>query len=671
MRDMYMKLMDVANRTKEAVISRWETTEGFTDKNKYTRQGALPEATGLCSLLLYSVAFRNENAIYNSSDKDTVSKIVESSFAKLKRWSVGGYGATPLTRKTDIFDSKNDYTDTVTWVLSASILARYAERNGAITVTPETRETIFDMMNVSFSSLMESQREDGTWGFRTDRNAKSSLYFTYSASSAVADFFDYILGEIGEVEVIGDNIRTVEPKDTEVIKYLSSALGYDVEKKATEVRAALQNWLIRYALPLLPKIASCCKMTDHERELVGMWSHNSVAFGGESKIYYHLYYAYYLIDMMVTSSVDIRMKSIINNPDELRRLEENYRADGLFNGGDLTYFFDENNRVDELFTMYIEQAIHTTRTQYISAKKTGGNFWVGTGSELPISWLHETDSISNKAKILLSQVSGVGGVSDPTVSPMALRANINYSFYVANKPDYTIEGLFDDICDEACSEIDEYNEDCCVLDLWDATNYSIPVTERAIEAIVDFYDYLCRFEEREAVEERTVTNASFARKVEKSALDIALETKFAEYLRSDVGRSVIAEISVGTTQPVAYGTERTDDLITEIERISDFINQTTLLNTHGDEDERLTAALVNLHRAISACSTKDKIRTTVKRVSYKTDADYQKRILHCANEYMRRVDELFKDLVADTDFIECDFSSLYTQLKLLISEGRK
>ena len=129
---------------------------------------------------------------------------------------------------------------------------------------------------------------------------------------------------------------------------------------------------------------------------------------------------------------------------------------------------------------------------------------------------------------------------------MALRANTVYSYYVTQKPEITIERLFLDVCDNAYNdEIDE-DDDEHVKDLWDGVYYNLMVTERSIESLVDFYDYLNMFEYQsvsvETKESAKVSEPTSRCETALSSVDAAVEAKIAEYLQSEKGSKIIENV---------------------------------------------------------------------------------------------------------------------------------
>ncbi len=663
------QVIAVAARTKNALIKSWEDTQSFKYNAYVTGKGTLPEGIGLTGLLLLAVAFREEPKVINDADKEKISKITETSIKSLRNYTADGYKIDPLA-DVEFFDKEHGYIDTLTWCLSSAILARYAERKKVISISGEIHQYILEMIAHGIKSLLDSQREDGTWGFMTDPESSKSLYFTYTANSSLADFFDYILGEIEEVEQINEADDQPDNADCEVIEYINSNLEYDVEEKAKKVRTKLQEWLLMNALPLIPKVASCTSLSDEEREKLGIWKHDLIDLddGSDLKMYYNLYYAYYLIEMMVTSSVDYYYEdTVCQSKESIRKLAKYYSKEGLMTDGDCEYFFGYLDKGDEfaikeyenLYNMCVEQAIHSTRNQYISASRTGDFFWSDeTGSsELEISWAHTKRSVSAEARNVLKRLKNK--LTDPSIASSALRANVIYSYYVTDTPDLTVERLFDDICADAYTN-ETPLDGKFINGLWDTVGYNLLVTERSIESIVDFYDYVRKFGEKPKKQKVTT------KVTEKAPIESAIEQKIAEYLNSDAGKEIIANVAAtAVSTPVVNTSAITSDIeslidnilktIDEIKETAAFVNPE---DTAADEDDRLISALVMLYDELENGNLRRKISSVLD----KTDKEAIKKT---ATKYTANSKDLFKLMVENIEDSTSTPVALYKKIKLV------
>lgn len=667
-RDFY----EVTNKTKNALVSEWKKENCFKDKNNLTKSGVIPEGAGLTSVLLMLVAFHSDKNIFPAESKGAAfnatlsdcQELVNASLKKLCEWTQTEFNAFPLLNKKSepVFNENCGSTETVTWCLSSSILAIYAEKQGAIKLNSSVRESTLDMMARALNALIKGQREDGTWGFTCDGKGKRALYFTYIANASLADFFDYILDEISIVES-GDDNATAEI-DWETVNFLNGKLNIDTVAAVNDARRKLNKFLVEKCLPVLPELASCSEMSKNILDDIGACAHTSISTNKDVKYYYHnLYYTYYILEMLITSNADQYFKNTLNDPEASEALLNGYAP----------YLADHEQKyykkhLDEFFYNFYEQALHSSRTNYLSASRTGTKFWESSLSELPLKWEHENDEFSDLAFLALDQSKAT--LTDPSILPMSLRTNVVYSFYVTERPEITIERLFNDICDNAYREEEDEER---VRDLWDSMCYNLVITERSIESIIDFYDYLNKFEPQE--EKHSITQAAPAapvkiRQVEMpSAIDAAIEEKIAQYLRSEAGRCAISE-AVGNAPAAQSGvafdvsTLLSDETIDMVREICHNVN-TTVVPTDDDPGNRiavLISGLVDLYEALEMCRTR---KIFAKKAKGGTATEIAEEVTSDAISYHDRYVELMEFIKEDLKEKKYAFSDLYTALKRL------
>ncbi len=546
----FEKLIQVATTTKESLFKCWKDNGGaFVDKDKMTTSGLMAEASGLTSLLLFLVAFSGEEKILTDEDCKLIREIHKNSFSKIySSIEKDGFTADPLMsieETCDLFDKSKalGYVDTIAWVLSISVLTRFLDRYHILTLDIDILQNNNKLLAKSLNALITSQRDDGTWGFLSNKKADRSLYFTFVANAALADFFDYIMGEIS---LVTDEMHTktstlkVE-KDEEMIAYLKKELQNDnIEQDIENVRIKIQDWLIYDCLPLLPEVAQCKKINrseDDERKreekIASQLGLISEAGLGEYGNYFNLYYIYYLIEMMVTSGSDNRAKELFGkngeNVEGIKAVKNHYRSHQLMDSVDAKYYMNSEN-ISGFWKNIMEQSIHTSRTEYMKVSRTGKAFWDsknGDESSLKIYWPYsQKDIIADDLKLLKADIPKK--FTDPCIIPMALRSNTMYCYYISEQPDMTVDRLFDNICSQVAVE----DTDKLFSGLWDNIQFSLIVTERSVEAIVDYYDYLVKFD-------KSASKKSTDTVFEKSKLDIAIETKISEFINSESGTEII------------------------------------------------------------------------------------------------------------------------------------
>lgn len=612
MNDQFRKLISVVRNAKDALLASWETENAFIDKQALTEEGLLSDPVGLTSLLLIVVAFRNETEIMSSEDKSRLSTITKVTLAKLSDWiKQDGFVATPVLDAEDSADFFKDgvgYLDSVTWVLSSSILARYAARRGLLDCDAETEAIIFDLIKQSLQQLLSSQRVDGTWGFSTDAQARSSLYFSYTASVSLADFFDYVIGEIQEVEQSNDEDDNFAYKDESLIAELSASLGKDVCEEVYAARKRLQNRILQDWLPLLPQLSECSNLDADVRKKLGMWEHQMDERFREQNInYYNLYYAYYLIDLIVMTATDQRYQELAQATEpQLQevfiQLKAHYKD--TLNPDEYHYYFESNDgaNADSFLSSYLEQAVHSSRNQYMRASRTGDVFWDSRDSELDISWLHEERRTTDTVRRVLTRRNI--RLSDPAIIPMALRINALYSYYICKQTDITVDRLFDAICEN----VSPVTRRSCVAGLWDSLDYSLMVTERSVEALVDYYDYLRKFESNAIVlpQNSSLPESQIVEQIPvKSEFEISFEKKIEDYLQSDAGRTLLGQVCAAQTvapaaaAPVAFSAENIIDQLTQLsDSLADI--KEPLNRTSENENERLLFYVMEVFRQLQS-----------------------------------------------------------------------
>lgn len=147
-----------------------------------------------------------------------------------------------------------------------------------------------------------------------------------------------------------------------------------------------------------------------------------------------------------------------------------------------TYFVLEMlvvNKADEFFpekagaiNKAIEHGIYLSRIDFDRAKDNTTWWTDPERSSLPIEW-GEHASIKFPARYKKNLL-------EPGLVPLSLRCNGQYTYYIAKGEDRKMKLLFNDL-------LSNRNPD---NQLWDESGYSLIVTERAVEALIDFYDYL-------------------------------------------------------------------------------------------------------------------------------------------------------------------------------------
>ncbi|MBQ7408869.1 MAG: hypothetical protein IJW13_06355 [Clostridia bacterium] len=628
-------VIEIARATKIRLLEEWKAN-GYVFKDNQPNvngtEGILYHSVGAVSIFLLMTAFHSEERVFPAIEKGQLSeyanKILEDMFARIEK---EGYTAFPYATEEEnkkIFGVYG-YVDTITWVLSTCVLARYAERNGVIDLSANVHERVFKLIAENLHSLLDAQRKDGSWGFRAEKLDKggkvkaptSSLYFTYAVNASLADFFNYVLGEIEEVEEANEeNKKTVkiEARDQELIDYLNGNGGFDnVEDQLNLTRKNVRTWILEKCLPLLPKVASCTPLESNENESLGVDEQSTKnSYSGIN--YFNLYYTYFILDLIVDSGADKYYEELCEkNSAEFERLIALYdnNENKFLSDANRNYFFSEGKRKEnapKACKEFMAQAIHSSRYHYMNAARTGKKFWDGTNSELAINWNHDDYDIDEN----ICDVKH--NITEPALIPMALRVNIQYCYYITEQVDATVDDLFKKIMDDRGQK----NEGKVVSGLWDTIFFNLFVTERSIEALIDSYDYVRKFaggkKATQKVEEKhsEIDNAITAlvrQEVEKSisaqaatvaAPAVEAQARFTaediqQMVKNEVAKAVAKlEKEMPTQKASAVNNANfasVQSIIENLQYFNEVVSTYSVPRADGDENEQLAYTLINLH----------------------------------------------------------------------------
>ncbi len=679
--DYKSKLLEVIEETKTTLVNQWESDgKVFLDNNYMNFAAPLSTCMGLTSLLLIFIAFKDEEII-SDEDTTTITNIVNQGINDVdKSVKKDGYGAEPLldsSASAKIFNQEYGNIDTVSWVLSTCILARYAQRKKKLQLSETTKENIYELIADTLKKIIDSQNDDGTWGFMTGRSSEKSLYFTYSAGSAIADFYDYVLGEIESVNSIGEDSNDADNKDKKLIKHLEDkSIIDDVKKELDQTREKLSKWLVWDCLPILPKIANCQNLNEDELNQAGIWKMDvSEDFKKRDLHYHNLYYAYYIIDLLISSTADKYFENLVKSK-ELDELKEHYKKQSSFSQEDYRYFFgdkliDENSK--KMFLIYMEQAIHSTRYHFLNSMRTGSNFWDTPDSELRVLWKlkeaeHNTGdgiTITNEDIQRVLKNARVF-ITDPALVSMALRANTLYCYYISNQTDITLDKLFEITIENRSSS----SEENCVKDLWDQISYNLPITERSVEALVDYYDYLRRYE---SVKPANVDEVKVEKITSKSEIDIAIESKIEKIIYGDSFMTEIKKILNKETK----ATKRSEpglsfenstvatDLLDQLDQLLQYLEAFAFNEKDSNQIGFFVQKLSKIHSELNNWHIKAKIAKHYKEQDESlTEIDLRDKAAKSFNVYKSRMDALFPLLIEDLNMEQYQYVDLYKKLKL-------
>ena len=557
---IFEKLYNVIIPAKDTIIKNRLEKTFFSDEDYLKTEGILSESIGLTGLLLLLVAFNKKQNINSEGksiiviteqDKADINDITEKSVLKIKEWKANqGYSAEPIvphnkTKKIVGFET-DGYIETITWVLSLCVLIRYASHKlKCLIISSDTEKIIFELANETLQKIMNSQRDDGTWGFMANKSSKKSLYFTYSVGSTLADVYDYIFGElVDEAERTKDDIDTA---------FLTAINMENLKTNLDNARKKLAFWLLKDCLLYLPQLSECKPIVSNDPiyELLGLWEQPCEI----DKKYINLYYVFYIIDLIVVSEADKRYNEIMMNKNQINDLNlQNHPALNEIEKFYLWSCDDHEENLKELWKDYLDIAIQQSRSNFLLSKRTKGYFWTAPNdSQLRIKWEHTDKNISDQ--IRTQGINNVEGLWDPAYVPLSLRANVNYIYYLIENSDATLDKLYEIVCrtrvdEDTFKSMEKSDAEKCILHLWDKEKYSLLLTIRSIEAIVDYHDYIEEYciegEDRlqhtkteEKVQESLL--ASSYNQTTKSNIEKEIQKVISSYIQSKDGKAVLKE----------------------------------------------------------------------------------------------------------------------------------
>lgn len=358
------------------------------------------------------------------------------------RYGGAPYDTEMLDRlRKEVDRDGSPYTDTVSWSLSTSAVLNYIfpifERSGfAIDVAFKTRTR--NEISKSLRTLINAQlsKSDGGWNWGTPADMNSShIYFTWSAIQGLADYFDYVLGEsVAEIDV---------PVDEETKAYLES-LDASLEKDATDARDRAARFLRdRYfgtastSTGLLYADLVAKDTEGRERIVVA----NP---GSEIPI---LYFYSYLLEALILSSYDRNDPTVVNT------------------------------RRAEMDRLYAE-----IKRRFAMVRQAGAARTLGTDQ----STMQLTFCGTVKRTGRLAEVK----VKDPSLWPQVLRSLVLYPYYVETPrdADENIVGS-NGAYELLLGDRRDAGGGVGAL-LWDTVAFNLSVSVRALEGLIDVYDYL-------------------------------------------------------------------------------------------------------------------------------------------------------------------------------------
>lgn len=235
--------------------------------------------------------------------------------------------------------------------------------------------------------------------------------------------------------------------------------------------------------------------------------------GYKNDNFLNLYNSYYIINMLILNNADSSFK------EEGRKI---YKA--------------------------IEMGIYYSRIYFQKAKDTEGWWADEDKSTLAIEFPNYKDISSNTLKKAFNIRP-----EDPNLVPMSLRSNVLYSFYISNGSDKKIDNLFEVI-------LSDKNEK---YEIWDRYGYNIFITEKSIEALIDYYDYLCKYEQDNSKEEK-LTEVIQKQTIEESLKEFILKIVKETVKENNLQNSEEKQLGLKNKNTIKISDEEKRDLIRDV-----------------------------------------------------------------------------------------------------------
>lgn len=337
-------------------------------------------------------------------------------------------------------DALPPYVDSVSWALSTATLVNYTfrlqERNRDRSVDVRLRERTHDAVVKSLDVLVRLQCEDGGWSWSNGNGRNGNLFFTWSAIEGIADYYDYVAGEserdlgIPADDALQSRIEVVSP-------------GLAESADAARKRAA--DFLSsRYLEKTIRQGIEWADVVDGDR---------------------------------------------ICPPDEGNRLPLVYFDLYVLEGLILCGYDEPGGRVSTTNREQLHRLYRALPSRYGRIRE-----------QLQSPEFRETDEVAERSTmqlLLVAETEKRGGqpvvhpIRDPGLWPQFLRTMVLYRFYTSpsHDADPIILSDEDSALEQLLGDRGESSGGRQREDLWDAVAFNLPLTARAIEGLIDAYDY--------------------------------------------------------------------------------------------------------------------------------------------------------------------------------------
>lgn len=490
------------------------------------------------SLVLYGLLYTYKNQ-YNSiaevaSEKDKIREITLIVFEQIiELIDKDGFNGRPsiVCKKASPFTKgEKQFIPDVAWFLSLLLIIRRIHIDGLLDFS-EIDENVQNNIKKCCKIIIKSQNpygcEKSGWGFASDAGA-NSLYFSYSVSAAISDFYSLVYDL--------DRKKQERKEDTVLIDVLSQEKNKDALTLLDEMELAkngLIKWYLKFIFPLIPHLAKCTdpkvyiydnkrkqeygsledNSINHIIEQVGLKKDDILRLDDSLKNklgleknedYYYFYYALYAMDMYSSSgAAEYLEKVLITATDEMKEFKDelinHYGKYRVFTAVDLAFMKDDRTFVRR----FMEEAMNSLHSSFNKIVRTDKGFWDSTKAAIKISLRYRdidenTDFIEELDKFSQNPL-----ISDPTILPLFLKINIQHCLTIKGESDKIVDEIMEEIINDRIISEDLEHENAKnnyhifpeMVGLWDRSHFSLFVTEKSIESLVEYINYSQKYSE--------------------------------------------------------------------------------------------------------------------------------------------------------------------------------
>ncbi|MGZ5440743.1 MAG: hypothetical protein ACXW5U_01260 [Thermoanaerobaculia bacterium] len=375
----------------------------------------------------------------------------------LKEWQTAmaelaatNYGPDPYDSNQD-FDSLRKeadgtlapYVDTVAWAVSTSVMINYltplAETNWGVRPDKALVNQTRDEIARSVRLLINLRLDDGGWGWGRPIDLKAShIYFTWTAIQGLADYFDYVLGDSkDEIEIPPDEATRSE------LRARDAALEDDAAKARDGAAQFLRDAYLGAALS-----SNGLTFADLETRVTAGAPPRVWLIDQGSNIPL-LYFYSYLLEALILSSYDRNNPAVVGS------------------------------RRGEMDRLYVEIK---RRFAQVRPKASAGDLDPAKST----SQLHFS---GEKQRGRGAGPVNSFQVNDPGLWPQILRTLVLYPYYV-ERPKLPDEDIIGSAGAYALLLNDRRKDGDESAHLWDRLEFNLAITTRALEGLIDVYDYV-------------------------------------------------------------------------------------------------------------------------------------------------------------------------------------